>query len=355
MNYKKQLVYLRQRKRKNGSSFFLDYTRSDGSRVNETLGTAFFLTANNKQHHKEIRFRAEAIRQRKESEISQGEYEIPIKPKDILLSPLVKKAGTTRPNNINNYNAAADHLDEFQPGLTIQKTTAETLEKFRKFLRDKKLKENTIRTYLSKIRATLNEAVKHKLIHKNPAQGLKIGRNDVKIVFLTESEIQQLLRTPIKHDLIKKLFQFQLFTGLRFGDVKKLTYQNIRGDKLVITQSKTKGYIEIELNPGLKKIIGIEDGIIPLNKKETLFKLPSIEYINRKLKKWATSAGINKTLTTHVIRHTAATNILSRGISLTAVKDFLGHKDLHSTAVYLHAVDEEKKKSQKILSELAQL
>ncbi len=355
MNYKKQLVYLRQRKRKGGIVFFLDYIKSDGSRVHETLGAAFFLTASNKQHHKEIRYRAETIRQRKEMEISQGEYEIPIKPKDILLSPLVRKAGTTRPNNTNNFNAAADHLDQFQPGLTIQKTTAETLEKFRQFLEDKKvrndekMKQSTIVTYLSKIRATLNDAVRQKIIYKNPAAGFTTGKYEARREHLTEEEIQQLLATPVNYEPVKKWFLFQYLTGLRHGDIKKLTYENIRGNQLVITQSKTKIMIEILLSEELKKLIGLDEGIFPLNKKESLLKMPSLEFLNRKLKQWATAAGINKTLTTHIIRHSTASNLLEKGIALTNVQKALGHKYVTTTALYLHPNKKEVERAQKLL------
>lgn len=358
MNYKKQLVYLRQRKRKGGIVFFLDYIKSDGSRVHETLGAAFFLTANNKQHHKELRLTAEAKRQRKEMEILQGDHDVPVKPRDILLSPLVRKAGTTRPNNTNNFNAAADHLDQFQPGLTIQKTTAETLEKFRQFLREKskknsekKLSENTIITYLGNIITTINDAVKQKEIYKNPAAGFKKGKHKANREHLTQAEIQQLLRTPVKYQYIKNWFLFQYFTGLRHGDIKKLTYENIKGEYLVMIQSKTKTALQIPLSEVLKELIGLHEGIIPINKKEPLFKMPSNEFLNRKLKEWATAAGINKTLTTHVIRHSFASNLIENGTALTNVSAMLGHKDITTTAIYLHSNRHEVERAQKLLIE----
>ncbi len=46
---------------------------------------------------------------------------------------------------------------------------------------------------------------------------------------------------------------------------------------------------------------------------------------------------------THALRHTVATRMLQNGIDLETVRDVLGHKDISTTALYLHAVDERKR------------
>lgn len=47
----------------------------------------------------------------------------------------------------------------------------------------------------------------------------------------------------------------------------------------------------------------------------------------------------------HMFRHTAATNWVRAGVDLDVVQRLLGHVALGSTAVYLHALDEDKRRA----------
>jgi len=45
----------------------------------------------------------------------------------------------------------------------------------------------------------------------------------------------------------------------------------------------------------------------------------------------------------HAIRHTVATEMLSNGVDINVVRDWLGHQDISTTALYLHVRDDRKK------------
>jgi len=47
----------------------------------------------------------------------------------------------------------------------------------------------------------------------------------------------------------------------------------------------------------------------------------------------------------HMLRHTAATNWVRAGVDIDVVQRLLGHAALASTAVYLHARDEDKRRA----------
>ena len=58
------------------------------------------------------------------------------------------------------------------------------------------------------------------------------------------------------------------------------------------------------------------------------------------LKKIATLAGINKTLTFHLARHTFATTItLANGVPIESVSEMLGHKSIRTTQIYAKVID----------------
>jgi len=47
--------------------------------------------------------------------------------------------------------------------------------------------------------------------------------------------------------------------------------------------------------------------------------------------------------TLHAIRHTVATEMLGNGVDINLVRDWLGHQEISTTALYLHVRDDRKK------------
>ena len=57
--------------------------------------------------------------------------------------------------------------------------------------------------------------------------------------------------------------------------------------------------------------------------------------LNAYLKELADICGINKTLTTHMARHTFATTVLlANGVSMEATSKMLGHNSIKTTQIY---------------------
>ena len=62
---------------------------------------------------------------------------------------------------------------------------------------------------------------------------------------------------------------------------------------------------------------------------------------NRNLKKMAKKIGTNKTLSFHIARHTWATLVLKKGISIDKVSKILGHTNIWETQIYAKIVSKE--------------
>ena len=62
--------------------------------------------------------------------------------------------------------------------------------------------------------------------------------------------------------------------------------------------------------------------------------------IQKALKKYAVVAGIPSFTTPHVMRHTFATDLLSQGVDLRTIQEFLGHKSITATQIYAHVTSQ---------------
>lgn len=68
-------------------------------------------------------------------------------------------------------------------------------------------------------------------------------------------------------------------------------------------------------------------------------KRPDPSYVRAMVIRYAHRAGIPKRITPHCLRHTFATQYLRSGNDIASLQRILGHEDLNSTKIYLHASD----------------
>lgn len=156
---------------------------------------------------------------------------------------------------------------------------------------------------------------------------------------------------PFNFNKLRGLFRAR--TGLRWCDVKDLTFANVdySNQLLKFEQTKTKGHsstssVVIPINDGLLGLIGKGE------RTELIFPLPSHNMCLKALRHWVARANIYKHITWHCARHSFAVNILNNGANIKTVASLLGHSGLKHTEKYTRAVDSLKEAAINSLPEL---
>lgn len=237
-----------------------------------------------------------------------------------------------------------EFLHDFNLYLTKQTITYKNLP-------PKKLTQSTISKYFKNIKRFVNLAINKDLINVQnyPFRKFKIKQTESKKIFLTPNEIElfenvELIDENKKYQIVKDLFMFSVYTGLRYSDVFSLQKKDIVSiggkDWLIKTMEKTDESVRI---PIYTIFNGKPTEI--LNKYTNFGSIFCFEHLtnqhcNRQLKEICKLAKIeNKNLTFHVARHTTATYLLYKGVSITTVQKILGHKKLATTQIYGHIMD----------------
>ena len=212
-------------------------------------------------------------------------------------------------------------------------------------------------TLYGRFKKIIKAAVEDDMLRKNPCTGvvIKIDNGALKKDILSLEEIKQLVSTHYEGENpdIRRAFIFCLYSGLRWCDVKDLTYANVDFSNRILQfeQSKTKGRssasgVVIPLNSSLLGLIG--EG----KRDQLIFPLPSHNMCLKALRHWTKRAGIEKHITWHCARHSFAVNILNNGANIKTVASLLGHSGLSQTEKYTRAVDSLKEAAINSLPEL---
>ena len=212
-----------------------------------------------------------------------------------------------------------------------------------------------------RFKKVINYAIEHDVMTKNPCNGvtIKVDSQILRKDILSVEEEEKLIAThyPNENPNIRRAFIFCLYTGLRFCDVKDLTYRNIDfSNKLLkFEQNKTKGHsassgVVTPLTDNLIAFIGAipEDG----NLDTLIFPLPTYETCGKALRRWVKRAGITKHISWHCARHTFATKILNNGANIKITATLLGHSGIKHTEKYVRAIDSLKREAISSLPEI---
>lgn len=212
---------------------------------------------------------------------------------------------------------------------------------------------------LSCLRQFYQFALRENLVKVDPTAQLEspsLGRPLPKS--LTEKEVEALLQAPdLDHPeglRDRAMLELLYATGLRVSELI-----GIRPDQLSVVQ----GVVRVIGKGGKERLVPLGDEAqywveryLKFSRPELLHDVPANHlFVTRRgegmtrqafwyrIKKHAQTAGINKHLSPHTVRHAFATHLVNHGADLRVVQMLLGHSDLSTTQIYTHVARERLK------------
>lgn len=272
-----------------------------------------------------------------------------------------KETGKIGYSTYIKYNGVKDKLSDFCNGvLPIYEFNIQFIRRYEKHLRTfHKNKQNTISSNLSMLRAAARGLEKSKLlsIEKNPFREYEFKFVESSRSYLPELELDKLwqlnLAVGTKLNASLQIFLFCFQTGLRIGDALHLKVTDYQEPHIRYYSQKSKSYQALKLTTKARNIVS---SFIPTSKNGYVFPFlnPDLQFserkalndqksatalINKNLKIIAKRAELSFAPSTHIGRHSLATNALIKGLGYSEVKAILNHKDVKVTQIYAKVVD----------------
>lgn len=236
----------------------------------------------------------------------------------------------------------------------------DVVNRYLKYLYEKKISKSSISRKLSSIRGLYNYLIRENIVSINYFNEVSNPKKDLYLPrFLKREELDKIFSVCDNKNPIEQrdtlVMELLYATGLRVSELVNIKVANIdqknrtikvlgKGSKerIVIFNNHTKEAMDIYLREGYKTFNKEGSQYLILNKYGN--KL-SERYVRNIVDKFVRKAGLNIKIGPHTLRHTFATDMLENGSDLMTVKELLGHESLNTTSIYTHVTNEHIKKT----------
>lgn len=254
------------------------------------------------------------------------------------------------------YRATLNSFKRFREDedIMIDCITADMMESYEAWLRNRGLIPNTVSFYTRILRAVYNRAVEQDIIeNRNPFRHVYTGIDKTVKRALPLAVIKQIkaldLSVQSKLDYARDIFMISFFLrGMSFIDMAFLRKTDLRNGYVTYRRRKTGQKLVIEWTKEMQAIRdkypdNTSDYLLPIIKTPTPNERSTyrnVGYaINHNLKIIAEKVGITIPLTLYVARHSWASAAKAKGIPLSVISEGMGHDSEATTQIYLSSLD----------------
>jgi len=221
------------------------------------------------------------------------------------------------------------------------------------------LKKVTQNYYLIALRAFLSYFTAKDIVSL-PADKIALPRAskaEKTVKFLNLDQIERLLLAPDTKKLAglrdRAILETLFSTGLRIAELVNLNreqFANVKDKKDLELGIIGKGghprtvYFSERALDWIKKYLDTRKDkekalFIHYRAREDAEARLTARSIERIVKKYAVLAGVPIFTTPHTLRHSMATDLLTQGVDLRSIQEFLGHRNIVTTQIYTHVTN----------------
>jgi len=249
-------------------------------------------------------------------------------------------------STVDGWNSFINHLKKYSAGsVPFSTLTRQFCEGFKKYLLTVGIAHNSAVTYYNKFKAALREAYTGdpQLITTDlSALTAAIPEDKKHREHLSDEELQALINTPCELPQLKCAAIFSALTGLRWGDIEKMTWKELRftesyQNHIVYTTQKTK---KADVHP--IPASAVSPDLIGERRRPDDKVFEGLFYSsenNKIMHKWIKAAGIERKIVFHSFRHTYGTLQKQRGVDMFVIKKGMTHTDIRTTEDYAAIAD----------------
>lgn len=270
-----------------------------------------------------------------------------------------KKAINRQDNTLLQYTREIRNMLDFL-GKRLEDITGMDLRYYYGIMRERRgIKMSTMQTRLHYLSSFWDFLITEELVHSNPVKKVGMLKVEKTIKKPFSSEEMEALRVGCSTVRDRALIEFLYSTGVRVSEVVRLNVRDIemsrqelivygKGSKerrTYLTDSARfylRRYLSDRCCDGKSiKDLQSEPLFVTLDCPHNRLTVAGVQYMLRQLGR---RAGVDN-VHPHRFRRTIATDLLTRGMKIEEVKEFLGHEKLDTTMIYCSISQESVKAS----------
>lgn len=272
-------------------------------------------------------------------------------------------------HTVSNYDRYLTRFLTYAKTDDPKKITESTVREFRMWLNRQPgtksgrqhttMKRRTQNYYLIALRAFLKYLRRRGVESLNPERIELAKVPERSLDLISSEELDRLMNAPDTSTTQglrdKAILELLFSTGLRVSELCALSIEDVdlsrdefsvrgKGDKIRVVfisdaaRDALRAYLAARKDMNDAMFIQYGKRAARAEKENRDMRLTP-RSVQRIIKRYATIAGITRTVTPHVIRHSFATDLLQNGADLRSVQALLGHANIATTQVYTHVTD----------------
>ena len=268
-----------------------------------------------------------------------------------------KASDNTLSSYLRDIRQLRDYLESHTEE-SLETATSDELCEYTGWMKAQGKSVPTISRSIASIKNFYKYLISQEIVDENPAVGLVPEKAVQRLPsILTGKEVELLLEQPECTDLKgyrdRAMLELLYATGIRVSELIALNVTDINISAGIIRCRGHEKERIIPLYPAAIRALAeyvefIRPQMIAASDETSLFVNVSGERMSRQgfwkiIKTYQVKAKIEKTITTHTLRHSFAAHLLENGADLRSIQEMLGHADISSTQVYSQLVKKQLK------------